>query len=91
VRESHHHLVECVDQGRALVTRGLLERTLVQDAAAEPPPLLRVIGAIRPLISEREIDTLPPDELRARMRRVLQALDRELKALLSPPDGPPTP
>jgi len=52
---------------------------------------VRVFREISPLISDRDVDSLPPDELRARMRRVLQALDRELKALLSPPDGPSIP
>ena len=78
-------------QGRAVVTRGLLERMLGQDTAATEPPLVRMVREISPLISDREVDSLPPDELRARMRRVLQALDRELKALLSPPDGPSIP
>jgi hypothetical protein len=78
-------------QGRAMITRGLLERMLGQDAAATEPPLVRVVREIRPLISNREVDSLPPDELRARMRRVLQALDRELKAMLSPPDEPSIP
>jgi len=78
-------------QGRAVVTRGLLERMLGQDAAATEPPLVHTFREIRSLISDREVDSLPPDELRARMRRVLQALDRELKAWLSPPDEPAIP
>jgi hypothetical protein len=73
-------------QGRAMVTRGLLERTLGQDAAATEPALVRVIREIKGLISNQEVDSLSPDELRARMRKVLQALDRELKVMLSPPD-----
>ena len=73
-------------QGRAMVTRGLLERMLGQDAAATEPPLVRVIREIKGLISNQEVDSLSPDELRARMRKVLQALDRELKVMLSPPD-----
>jgi len=77
--------------GRAAITRAQLERMLGRDAAATAPPLVRVVRDIRHLISDREIDSLPPDELRARMRRVLQALDLELKALLSPPDEPPAP
>ena len=81
----------CLIQGRAMVTRGLLERMLGQDAAATEPPLVRVIREIKGLISNQEVDSLPPDELRARMRRVLQVLDLELKALLSPPDEPPLP
>src|SRR3954467_2863902 len=72
--------------GRALVTRGLLECTLGRETVAEPPPLTRAIQAIRRLIPERGIDSLPPDELRIRVRRMLQALDRELKAVLSPLD-----
>lgn len=78
-------------QARAVVTRHLLERMLGQDTAATEPHLVRVFREISPLISDRDVDSLPPDELRARMRRVLQALDRELKALLSPPDGPSIP
>ena len=78
-------------QGRAAITRGLLERMLGQDATATEPPLVRVFREIRGLISDQEIGSLPPDELRARMRGVLQALDRELKAVLSPPDEPSTP
>jgi hypothetical protein len=78
-------------QGRAVVMRGLLERMLGQDAIASEPPLVHAIRAIGRLISDQEVDSLPPDELRARMRSVLQALDRELKALLSPPDEPPIP
>ena len=78
-------------QGRAVVTRGLLERMLGQDATAAVPPLVHVVREIGRLISGREVDSLPPDELRVRMRAVLQALDRELKALLSPPDGPSIP
>jgi hypothetical protein len=78
-------------QGRAVVTRGLLERMLGRDAAAKLPPLACAVREIERLISDREVDSLPPDELRARMHRVLQALDRELKALLSPPDEPSIP
>jgi hypothetical protein len=50
-----------------------------------------VYWEINPLISDRDVDSLPPDELRARMRGVLQVFDRELKALLSPSDEPPVP
>ena len=78
-------------QGRATVTRGLLERMLGQDPAAIEPPLVRVVREIGRLISDRDVNSLPPDELRARMRRVRQALDRELKAMLSPPDEPSIP
>ena len=78
-------------QGRAVVTRGLLERMLGQDTAASEPHLVRVVREISPLISDREVDTLPSDELRAQMRRVLQAFDRELKAVLSPPGEPSSP
>jgi len=78
-------------QGRAVVTRGLLERLLGQEAAAEPPPLVRAIPAVRRLIPDREIDRLPVDELRARMRMMLQLLDREVKAVFSPPDAPSIP
>jgi hypothetical protein len=78
-------------QGRAVVMRSRLERMLGYDAAASEPHLVRVFHEISPLISDREVDSLAPDELRARMRRVRQAFDRELKALLSPPDGPSIP
>ena len=75
-------------QGRAMVARRLLERMLGRDAVSFEPPFVRMVREIGGLITDQEIDSLPPDELRARMRRVLQALDRELKALLSPPDEP---
>jgi hypothetical protein len=78
-------------QGQAIIARGLLERMLEQDATATEPPLVHVVREIGPLISDREVDSLSPDELRARMRRVRQALDRELKAMLSPPDELPIP
>jgi hypothetical protein len=50
------------------------------------PPLVYSVQAVGRIIADREIDSLPHDELRARMRAVLQVLDRELKTLLSPPD-----
>jgi len=78
-------------QGRAVVTRSLLEHMLGQDAAASEPPLVRVVREIGPLISDRELDSLPPDELRARMGRVQHALSRELQAMLSPLDEPSIP
>ena len=74
-------------QGRTVLTRGLLERMLGQDAVVELPPLVRTVQAVRQLISDREVDSLPPDELRVRMRNVLQTLDRKLKAFLSSPDA----
>jgi len=77
-------------QGRAVVVRALLERLLGQDAAAEPH-LVRVFREISPLISDRAVDRLPPDELRARMQSVLQAFDHELKALVSPSGEPSSP
>jgi len=78
-------------QGTAVITRAALERMLGPDMAdAGLPPLAHAGRAVGLLISEGEIDSLPPDEVRARMRRVLQALDRELKTMLSPPDGPST-
>ena len=76
-------------QGRAVVTRGLLERLEAPDAAVAEPPLVTVVQSVRRQIAHREIDRLSPDELRARMRAVLQTLDRELKALLSPPASRP--
>jgi len=78
-------------QGRALVMRGLLERMLGQDVTATQAPLVRAIREVGRLISDREVDSLPHDELRARMHAVLQALDCELEAFLSPPDAPSTP
>jgi hypothetical protein len=78
-------------QARAVVTRGLLERMLGYDADATEPPLVRLFREAHALISDGEIDSLPADELRIRLRKVLQSLDRELKALLSPPDPPPGP
>jgi hypothetical protein len=78
-------------QGRTVATRGLLERMLGQDTAATEPHLVRAVRAIRRLISAREVNSLPADDLRARMRGVLQVLNRELKALLSPPDRPSIP
>jgi len=78
-------------QGRAIVTRGRLEPTLGLDTATTEPPLVRLFREIGPLISDWEADNLSPDELRARIRVVRQAFDRELKALLSPPDEPPIP
>ena len=77
-----------LNQGRAVVARRLLEHMLGRDAGSFEPPFVRMVREIGGLIADREIDSLPPDELRARMRGVLQALDRELKAMLSPPDGP---
>jgi hypothetical protein len=71
--------------GRAVLTRQALERMLGSDAANYVPPLVRVVQEVRREISMREVDSLPPDALRARMHAVLQALDRELKTLLSPP------
>ena len=71
-------------QGRAVTTRGLLERMLGQPACE--PSLVRAIRSIKRQVSDCELDSLPPDELRARMRAVLQTLDRELKAVLSPAD-----
>jgi hypothetical protein len=84
------HAVRMI-QGRATVTRALLERTLGQDAAASEPTLARVVREIRGLISDREVNSLPPDELRARMRAVLDVVDHELRVMLAPPDEPPIP
>ena len=78
-------------QGRVALARRLLGPMLWTDAAADMPPLVRAVQAVRRLISDREVDSLSPDELRARMHAVLQTLERELKAMLSPPDEPPTP
>jgi hypothetical protein len=71
-------------QGRAVATRGLLERMLGEDTSE--PPLICAVRSIGWQISDQEIDSLPPDELRARMRVILQTLDRGLKSILSPTD-----
>jgi hypothetical protein len=73
-------------QGRAVLTRQALERMLGLDAITYLPPLVRTLQEVRRVISPGEVDSLPPDALRARMHAVLQALDLELKTLLSPPD-----
>ena len=77
-------------QGRTVVTRRLLDGMLGSNITGDVPPLVRAVQAVRRVISEQEVESLPPDELRARMRVVLQALDRELKAFLSPPASRPS-
>jgi hypothetical protein len=53
--------------------------------------LLEARLAVKELISDREIDSLPPDELRDRAHAVLRALNGTLQAFLRRPDGPPLP
>jgi len=73
-------------QGRAVITRRALERMLgVHPVATDLPPLVRAVRAVGRLISDREVDTLAPDDLRVRMHAVLEMLDRELQTLLEPP------
>jgi hypothetical protein len=73
-------------QGRTVLTRRSLEALLGLDTAADAPPLVLAIRAVRGVISDQEVDSLAPDELRARLHAVLRALDRELQAFLSPPE-----
>jgi hypothetical protein len=74
-------------QGRALVTRMTLERLLgPAKVEANVPPLVRAVQAVGLLISEGEIESLPPAELRVRMRAVLATLDYELAAFMRAPD-----
>jgi hypothetical protein len=73
-------------QGRAVITRTALERLLGTYTVADLPPLIRAVQAVGLLIREEEIESLPLDELRVRMRAVLQTLDDELAAFLQAPD-----
>ena len=74
-------------QGRAVTTRTALERLLgPYKVPADLPPLVRAVQAVGLLIREEEIESLPSDELRVRMRAVLQTLDYELNAFLGSPD-----
>ena len=74
-------------QGRAVTTRTALERLRgPYKVPADLPPLVRAVQAVGLLIREDEIESLPPTELRVRMRAVLAALDYELTAFLEPPD-----
>ena len=77
-------------QGRVMATHAGLERGLGRcPSATDLPPLVRAVRLVGRLISRREVDRLPCDELRARMHAVLQALDRELRSSLRLPEGPP--
>jgi hypothetical protein len=70
-------------QGRAGVTRATLERRLGSAPTGDdPPPLVRAVRAVGLLITEGEVDSLPPEELRVRMHAVLGALDSALSAFL---------
>jgi hypothetical protein len=74
-------------KGRVVVTRTALERLLgPPKVAAHLPPLVRAVQAVGQLIPEAEIESLPPAELRVRMRTVLAMLDYELAAFLQAPD-----
>jgi hypothetical protein len=79
-------------QGNAVVARRVLEGMLGSyPTAADLPPLVRAVQAVGRVISDREVDRLAPDELRARMHAVLHALDHELQAFLEPPEESPVP
>jgi hypothetical protein len=79
-------------QGRAVVARRILEGMLgSRPTVATLPPLVRAVQAVKRVISHREVDSLAPDELRARMHAVLDALDRELQTFLVPTEGAPIP
>ena len=79
-------------QGRALVTRRALEGILGRyPVVADLPPLVRAVQTVGQVISDGEVESLPPAELRARMRTVLHVLDRELQAFLEPPEESPVP
>ena len=79
-------------QGRAVITRRVLEGMLGSyPVAADLPPLVRAVQAVGQVISDREVESLPPAELRARMRTVLHVLDLELQAFLEPPEESPVP
>lgn len=73
-------------QGRAVVTCGLLERLLGLDTTVAEPPLVQAVQAVKRLISDQEVDRLPPNELRARLHTVLHTLDRALRDFLQPAD-----
>ena len=74
-------------QGRAVVARTTLERLLgPSKVEANLPSLVRAVQAVRLLISEGEIESLPPAELRVRMHAVLTTLDYELAAFMRAPD-----
>ena len=76
--------------GRAVITRRALEGMLgAHPVAADLPPLVRAVQAVGRLITDREIDSLQPDELRDRMHAMLGMLDRELQAFLEPPEEEP--
>jgi hypothetical protein len=79
-------------QGRAVIARRILESMLgSRPAVADLPPLVRAVQAVGRVISDREVESLAPDELRARMHAILEALDHELQAFLEPPGGEPVP
>jgi hypothetical protein len=74
-------------RGRAVVTRAALERRLGSAPTGDDlPPLVRAVQMVGLLITEGEVESLPPDELRVRMHAVLEALDHELRASLQAPD-----
>jgi len=76
--------------GRAVIARRALEGMLGTDPVGDDlPPIVRVVRAVGQIISDREVDTLEPEDLRVRMRAVLRELDRELQAFLGVPDEPP--
>jgi hypothetical protein len=75
--------------GRAVITRRALEGMLGSYPVADLPPLVRVVQAVGRLITDQEIDSLRPDELRDRMHAVLRVLDHELQTFLEPPEDEP--
>ena len=77
--------------GRTMLARRALEGMLGASAPADLPPLVRAVQAVKRVISHREVESLSPDELRARIHAVLEALDRELQTFLEPPEEKPTP
>jgi hypothetical protein len=78
--------------GRAVIARRALEGILgMYPVAADLPPIVRAVQAVGQIISDREVDSLPPAELRARMHAVLHEIDRELQAFLDPPEEGPVP
>jgi hypothetical protein len=55
------------------------------------PPIVRAVQSVGRIISDQDVDSLAPEELRARMHAVLHEIDRELQAFLDPPEEGPVP
>ena len=77
-------------EGRAKVLRMGLEREC-EPAAADTalPPLVQAVQTVGRVITDHEVDRLPPDELRARLHTVLHTLDRALRDFLQLSDETP--